>query len=97
MELERVVSSSIDSVASSCTVGVKKLRNTVPPHLEQGSSFGGLLVKNISLPHVMQTSVSIPSGPFDLESCVDAIVRSPGKMAAQIAKRAPPFLVICRT
>jgi hypothetical protein len=66
----------MDSVASSRTVGVKKLRNTVPPHLEQGSSLGGLLVKNISLPHVMQTSVSIPSGPFDLESFDCAIVCS---------------------
>jgi len=66
--MERVVSSSIDSVASSRTVGVKKLRKTVLPHREHGSFAGGLVVKNISFPQVMQMSVSIPSGPlaFDI-------------------------------
>src|SRR5665213_262626 len=59
----RPVSSSIDSVASSGVIGVKKLRKTVPPHFVHLLSAGGFASKNISLPQVMHTIVSIPFGP----------------------------------
>src|SRR5664279_848949 len=59
-EIERAVSSNTDSAASSLATGVKKLRKTVLPQRTHGSSAGGVVVKNISLPQVMQISVSIP-------------------------------------
>jgi hypothetical protein len=75
-EMERVVSSSSDSATSSLATGVKKLRKTVLPQREHGSSAGGFVVKNISFPQVMQMSVSIPS-----ELSLLAIERTPQKFA----------------
>src|SRR5258706_3015577 len=62
----RACASSASIAASSGSVGVANVRNTVPAHWSQDSVAGTSCVKNRSLPQVRHTSVTTPFGPFRL-------------------------------
>ena len=57
--------SSASIAASSGSVGVAKVRNTVPAHCSQVTAAGTSWLKNFSFPQVRQIKVTIPFVPFD--------------------------------